>query len=247
MGRIIMGAGGQTRHGGAPWDPTVPAVPTSYMRRGDYAVTAGPRGDWAPIVGFGATSVGAGAGVPAADPAGVAHRVAATNDGLNSIASDMTALVGLSSAVGFTIALCVDVLSMPGPFSNLVSDHEFFLALYLDKAAGKAVIAYYQTPANAYQLAQVTVPQTGRIALVAVRDVSGPSPVIRLTADGATYSADLVVTDLKAQTFAGVSLGYNASPGVHYPLDARYQAFVAAKSCWSPANIASFFPWAAAL
>ena len=225
------------------WDPNTPGASSSFLEISDYTNPApGNNGIWLPRSGS-YRAINNIAGTVPAENLGAPRFVYASNSNLAHEATAWNALIGLSAAAGATIAVIVDLDSLPGPYSAIVSDHEFLGGIYLEKVAG--VATFFYNTGGVYKFASIAIPSTGLLRLVFVRDISNVTPVIRGTANGVTYSADVAVGDLASQSYVGLYLGYNpvASGGV-YPLQATIKMFVTAKFAWTAADIAKFYAWA---
>lgn len=220
------------------WDPTVPHAVTWFGESGGYANVAGT-GTWTKRAG---TSTNATESVhpPTESPAGNALFVAASNDRLVGPDTGWNGLIGASSAVGFTIAVCLDVTAIAGAADAIISDASFYGAFYLspDNTCG---FAYYDDTTASYVTATAPIPATGRVVILVERDVSS-TPSLKLSVDGgATWHVGGAVHDLRLGT-AGIYCGFNAALAL-YPLSASFRALVTLKAGWSDADADRFLRW----
>ncbi len=241
------------------WDPTVPATPTYFAERPDYAAPGGDgtfTGRSSLIGDF--TGPGGGVGSPSVSSGAPLFVRADTTRLLNSNTPDD--LIGRDRTVGCTIAVVLDITSINAEGAH-VYDNEMVVGdtfqntgLYLGGSGADEAILDITISGSVDKQARVslgTAPISGRRVIVAERDPMGtPTPFVKITADSTPIwsNGDTLASDVDAGgTLVMGKSTYSVGHGepTKY-LDSAIVAIVCVKSAWSNADVTKFFKWASA-
>ena len=218
------------------WSPDVPLTSTSFLEAPDYT-DSGATGIWTARTGFG---TGSSASQPDETPTGTPKFIAANLDRLPGPDTTWDSLIGFAAS-GATVAGILDVDSIGGTASAVISDRDFFGALYILTAGSLLQFAYFEVESAGYKYVSVPV-TTGRVVFVLQRVLISGTYYLRITIDGSSWTLGDPIQTMK-NTTSGMWLGYHQDLSL-YPLDATIKSIITVKQTWSSADVLRFYKWA---
>ncbi len=221
------------------WSPITPFAPTLFLEEPSYAVAAGT-GTWTARVGTNmAESTNpptATAGAPVFTTAGNSRLLSArtTND-----------LIGTSNAAGFTVAMVINIVTIPGVGEThfVIGDYDGS-AIYWGIAWNHAMEPYLYVNDGGVKYAY-TVNETfttGRNVIYG-RRAAGGALTFRINQNA--WSPTTASSNI-AGTGAVVYLGKNPVSAGVYKLAGKLQTITTAKAKWTDAECDLYYLWAAA-
>ncbi len=221
------------------WSPITPIAPTLFLEEPSYAVAAGT-GTWTARVGTNmAESTNpptATAGAPVFTTAGNSRLLSARTTG---------DLIGLTASVGFTVALVINIVTIPGVGEThfVIGDYDG-AAIYFGIAWNHAMEPYLYINDGGIKYAY-TVAETfslGRNVIFARRATNGDLTFrINQNAWSPTTASGNI-----AGVGSVVYLGKNPVSAGIFKLAGKLQTITTAKAKWTDAECDLYYLWAAA-